>query len=177
MEESVVADGLAVAGAALEAQRGGGTLEALLEQNRATQEEELMVLEAIFAEDFARDDDADADAGADEAACAAYSLELAGETAAKAEARVRIRVRYVPEYPSHFPPECEVSLLAGATGDPNGDDVNDLNLAPEDAAAVATSLRAMFFEARAETAADGEPAEGIVSRWADWLREEWLGMQ
>lgn len=165
--QSVVSSGLVVANSSLDAQRADGTIEATLEQNRSTQDEELMVLEAIFAEALVKEE-------AEDSGHAAYALELTGETASKAEARLRLRVRYLPEYPSHLPPACELCLLADGADEAN---TGGMVLTEDDAAAAVSSLQAMFFEARAETAAADEPAEGIVHLWAEWLREEWLPLR
>ena len=81
--QSVVSSGLVVANSSLDAQRADGTLEATLEQNRSTQDEELMVLEAIFAEALVKEEAE----GTEGSGHAAYALELTGETASKAEAR------------------------------------------------------------------------------------------
>ena len=128
--------------------------------NESSQAEELMVLEAIFAEGFVRsaDGEEDADAAAEGAPAGPYTLRVEGETAAGAPVAVVLRVTPVPEYPSHHPPVCEV--LEGIADE-------------SDAAFVADSLHAVYYSAR-EALGEGEPGECIVHQWAEWLREEWM---
>ena len=83
-------------------------------------------------------------------------------TSSNAELQVKLRVCYVAEYPSHLPPSCAVA-----------EGIDDA----EEAAFVVASLRALFYEQRAATAAEGEPAEGVVHKWSEWIRDEWISMQ
>jgi hypothetical protein len=131
----------------------GDTSEAA-ELNRAAQEEELMVLEAIYGEEALAKEEGEP--------TTAFALCVEGETAAGKPASVRLRVSFVPEYPSHLPPGVE--LLEGAAAD--------------DAPFVADSLHARFFAQRREAGDDCELSECVVVHaWAEWLRDEWMANQ
>ena len=71
---------------------------------------------------------------------------------------MQLRVTFVVEYPSHLPPRLEI--VDG--------------VAAEDAPLVRDSLLALFYAQREESAAAGEPAEGVVHRWTEWVKEEWM---
>ena len=123
-----------------------------------------MVLEAIFGDGFVRDEEAEEAAGAADGGGggSSYVLVVLGETSSNAELQVKLHVCYAPEYPSHLPPKC--AIVEG---------IDDA----EEATFVVDSLRALFYEERAVTAAEGEPAEGVVHKWSEWVRDEWISMQ
>jgi len=144
------ASGARAAQARLDADRAAGLAGAALEENEAAQEEELMVLEAVLGEEgFEREE---------EAAPPAFRLTVAGERARGEPTAVQLRVTFVVEYPSHLPPRLEI--VDG--------------VAAEDAPLVRDSLLALFYAQREESAAAGEPAEGVVHRWTEWVKEEWM---
>ena len=155
---AAVEAGRAAAALALEAaSTASGGLEGVHEANRAAQEEELMVLEAIFGEEAM--DKGDAEEGS---LPTSFQLQVEGETAGGTPKTIELRVQLVPEYPSHLPPVAE--LLEGVSVD--------------DAPSVADSLHALFFKQRQEAGDDCELSECVVvHQWAEWLREEWLANQ
>jgi hypothetical protein len=114
---------------------------------------QLMVLEAIFGEEsFIREGGVEPPA---------FALAVAGEAAGGGEVTVRLRVSMLAEYPSHLPPGVEIVDGVGV----------------EDAGFVSDSLRALFYAQREEGLAADEPPEGVVHRWAEWLRDEWMAAQ
>ena len=134
--------------ARLAADVASGALEGHLEANAAVHEEELMVVEAIFGEEaFERDEDASPPA---------YILTVAGDD--DNGVSVRIRVSYVAEYPSHLPPE--LKLVDG--------------VALADTQFVSDALQALFFDERDASLAADEPAEGVMPKWSEWIKEEWI---
>ena len=107
-----------------------------------------MVLEAIFGEEgYLRDEDASP---------AAFCLTVTGGD--DGETTVQIRVAFVPEYPSHLPPTVELVSGVGV----------------EDVAFVKDALHALFYTERDASRDGDEPAEGVVHKWSEWLREEWI---
>lgn len=154
--------------AALAALAGVESLEAVHEANRGAQEEECMVLEAIFGDEamVREEPPADADAadagGGAGAEQAAFTLQVEGETADGGSATITLRVGLPPAYPSHLPPS--VAVVDGVPSD--------------DAAFVADALRRRYFEQREAAGADAEPSECVVlHQWTEWLREEWMANQ
>jgi hypothetical protein len=141
-----VEQGVLAAQEELERALTNGTSEAMLTANRACQEDELVALEAIFADDFTRDVETQD----------AFRLSVEGENAKREPVRIALRVQFVPEYPSHLPPI--LSVVDGAVGG-------------EEAALVIESLQAVFFERRGAASDD---FEGIMHVWVDWIKDEWL---
>jgi hypothetical protein len=151
-----VAAGVEAARAALEAAASSAGLDELHSANRVAQDEELMVIEAIYGDGLVRED-----GGGSSDGHASFSLLVVGETAKGAEAAIKLAVTFVPEYPSHLPPHVTPTCDA-------------FPLDALETARVRDSLHALFFRKRAEAAA-GDPPEGVVScHWTEWLKEEWL---
>ena len=151
-----VAAGVEAARAALEAAASSAGLDELHSANRVAQDEELMVIEAIYGDGLVRED-----GGGSSDGHASFCLLVVGETAKGAEAAIKLAVTFVPEYPSHLPPHVTPTCDA-------------FPLDALETARVRDSLHALFFRRRAEAAA-GDPPEGVVScHWTEWLKEEWL---
>ena len=123
--------------------------------NGVAQQEEFMVLEAIFGEEALTKE---GEVGEGELP-AAFVLNIEGATAAGKACQVKLRIELVPEYPSHMPPS--VSIEEGV-----GDD---------DLASVTNTLHARFFTQRQEAGDDCELSECVViHQWSEWLRDEWM---
>jgi hypothetical protein len=118
--------------------------------NAAAQEEELMVLDAIFGEDLTLGEPPAEGGGA-------RAMEL--RVACEGREPVLLKLCFPPEYPSHLPP-----TLAVAAG--------------IDAAAVgyvSCSLLADFFTRLGGFDEGGEPGEepeGTVHPWSEWLNSD-----
>jgi hypothetical protein len=150
--------GIAAADAALDTARQGGSIDTVFDENRARQEEELMVLEAIFADALKVDDGGD-----DEVAGGGgrgFELRVEGDGHGGGPTHVLLRVDPIAAYPSHLPPH--VSVREGVSS--------------ADAPGLADTLRGRYFEHRETLDAD-EPGECIVHHWVEWLRDEWMPVQ
>ena len=134
-----------------------------------------MVLEAILGEEgFAREADASPPAAA---------LTITGDAPGGREASVRLRIAMLPEYPSHLPPcvpapsehrSCpRVPERTRRVAPRRALEIVD-GVGVEDAGFVGDALRELFYAQRDESLAADEPAEGILHRWTEWLREEWI---
>jgi hypothetical protein len=145
---TAAAERAAAARAALEAE-GGCTSEAL-DENRSMQEDERIVLQAMFGEDDCTL--LEADEGGEEPPGVTLVVEAPNK---KGEDRsIRLRARMPSEYPSHLPPTCEV--LEGIE-------------TKVECTFVADSLALLFF--------DHSVGECVVPMWAEWLRDEWIAKQ
>mmetsp|Transcript_21550 Transcript_21550/g.35563 ORF Transcript_21550/g.35563 Transcript_21550/m.35563 type:complete len:505 (-) Transcript_21550:335-1849(-) len=138
----------AQAATSLEEMRVRGKLETVLEENLTLQDEETMVLQAIFGEDCTLG----GSAGDTTLPERSLRLVVQGEDGAQQHRRIVLFIRMVSQYPSHLPPHCE--LLDG--------------VAQADAVFVIASLRLLFFER-----ADGA---SIIHQWSEWLRDEWIAV-
>ena len=95
-------EGLASARASLAEAAAGGSLDATLEENSATQADELMVIQSIFGEE-----DCTVVEPLVDGSSAAVRLNVRA-TVAKQERLVVLNLEFPPEYPSHLPPCCRV---------------------------------------------------------------------
>ena len=133
----------------VEAARADGSLAASVEENVGQlQQDELMVLQAIFG-----DDDCVVEEQGGEGVDAPPSVRVAvnGTTRHKVDERVELRCVFPPEYPSHLPPRTEV--LAGVAD-------------PDDRQYVCDQLAQLFLDSSVGTC--------CVHAYAEWLRDEWI---
>ncbi|KAL1526746.1 hypothetical protein AB1Y20_015442 [Prymnesium parvum] len=87
--------------ASLEEAAARGTKDASLEENAASHQEEAMVLESIFADDYAGQQPLIAE-------CSTALQLTVRTTVGKDERSVVLAIEFPPQYPSHLPPFCRV---------------------------------------------------------------------
>mmetsp|Transcript_13445 Transcript_13445/g.28992 ORF Transcript_13445/g.28992 Transcript_13445/m.28992 type:complete len:495 (-) Transcript_13445:239-1723(-) len=132
-----------------------GELAAALEENATAQEEERVVLQAIFGEEACV-------IGSDENSVVdgmtlpngAVRLLVNGVNSKKAEMQVVLQLEMPAEYPSHLPPTLRI-----VSGVADG----------AERSFISSSLTVLFFEQSLGTC--------VVHLWEEWVREEWMAIQ